>query len=591
MNIEKIKKIISLTKDENDFSLVINKFSEMNFILNKISIDDLIVSESKLFVIRTTFTENNFIILEKEKNKFFIDGKEWCIDKINEIEYIDIYEIKDKKMNKTISSDFLSESIIYFFVSFSVNIFLFSLSLIINYYIKIVFDKLIPSQNIKIILLISLVFLIINIFKIISNILLNIYEIKRTNHISSKVYEKILIYNYYINNKNFISDSNYINIYIKKYIFDRPDFYSSIFINIVIFVISFCINYFLSIIVLFSIIISLVISYFKFKINSFYYTKSIDIQNQLSKKMISFNSFCDTEKNYKKFLHYKNNIMSDFNKNLINNERYKIHEYKILLISESLSKIVYYSSVIVISYLIIMKTSLTLSVLLIFLGILEIANINSNIIFSFLSTYKEYSTSKKIYDKIMLSNIDISKSRLIPKKIICKNIKLTSHNKVYTFEEMIFKNDTIIYGENGIGKTTLFKSIFNEENRKLNNVFLNDFIYQNSKCNLDLINWSDLMSNKNFGLFLELMKKYNIKNFNCLSHGEQQILNYISLIFEKKKIILLDESLSNVDDKNRKSLLKDIKPLIEKENFLIMISHNKNDINFFKNKENLNERI
>lgn len=586
----KIKNIIN-ELNGNDFELVCDKIKKINCAINKISINDLNASNANCFIVRTSFTYNSLIVIEKNKNGFFVDGQKWELDKISEIDMIDIYEVKEITKEKSINDHFLSESTIYFIISFFVNIFLFSLSLVINYYIKIVFDRLIPSQNLKLILLISITFLIINCFKIISNILLNIYEVKRTNIISSKIYEKALAHNYYSGNSNFIKNFNYLNIYIKKYIFDRPDFYSSIFINIIIFFISIFMNYFLGFIILLSITTSIVISYIKFKINNVYISKNIELQNNLSNKMLLFNNFCSSEKNHKKFLHYKNNVMSELNKNINNNESYKLHEYKILLINDIVTKLIYFLSVITISYVIIAKDYLTISTLLIFLGLIDISNTNSNIIFNFLSTYKEYKDSKNIHNEIINFKVENKNINKIPNKISCKDIKLTGENKIHSLNEIILKNDTLIYGKNGIGKTSLFKSLLDPENILNNNLCFNDFIYQTSKTNLDLINWSDLMADENFGEFISLLKKFNINDLEKLSQGEQQILSFILLIFEKNKIILLDETLSNVDKKNRQLLLKDIKPIIENNNLLIMISHNSDDRKYFKYKENLNERI
>jgi ABC-type bacteriocin/lantibiotic exporter with double-glycine peptidase domain len=77
--------------------------------------------------------------------------------------------------------------------------------------------------------------------------------------------------------------------------------------------------------------------------------------------------------------------------------------------------------------------------------------------------------------------------------------------------------------------------------------------------------------------------KLNIDDLNIekMSPGVKQIFNFLFLVLFEDKVIILDESLNNVDSYRKEILLNNIKPIITKNNFLISISHDKFMHKFF----------
>ncbi|MCR5740852.1 MAG: ABC transporter ATP-binding protein [Gammaproteobacteria bacterium] len=143
----------------------------------------------------------------------------------------------------------------------------------------------------------------------------------------------------------------------------------------------------------------------------------------------------------------------------------------------------------------------------------------------------------------------------------------------------------LIKGENGIGKSTLLKSILNQIKYRgeLNiegkisyapedpilpsymNVysFIKTFstLYEDNK-NID----KEIEEQLN----LYKLKGYERKQLGSLSKGEKMKINIIQAILSKSDILLLDEPLSGLDKDSKKVLLKSIK---EDTRTVIVISH------------------
>lgn len=591
MEYHKLVKKIQINKC-NDFEEAKKILSNNKWKLELISIQDLELQNNKtFFIIRTNYIENNFLIIYKDNKGFVINDKKISIEDILEFDAIDCYKIC-KENDYSLYKKIINESTSYFIISFFSNLVIFGISLLLNSYIKIVFDKLILTDNIKIIFITSISFMIISILKIFLGIMLSIYENTKINKLTLNSLENLINYSYYENNSNnLFKNLSYLNLYIKTNIFDKPDFYSSLIVNFIILTITFSMGYQLFVLNFCSIIGSIFLSYLKSKINKIFFNKNIENQSEFSNMLNSFAFFCKNEKNYNKFIQYKNNLLKKINSNIEFDILHKKEDYKITLISESISKIIYFTAVVIISYFFVSQKINSLSSIIIFIGLIEISNNNSKSIFSFLSVHNEYKLAKQFFLKINSFSFSNEIKKSTTKKVIFNDVNLYLKNKKTKNINLILKHDTIVIGSNGIGKTSLFTKAITNSFLKTNNLSLNDIIYQNSNTELNLINWPSIISNEKFYLVKKIIDEFKLNLSGELSQGEKQILNFVLLILQENKIIFLDESLSNVDKMNKIKIMEKVKPIIEKNNFLTMISHDRDDIKYFKYQENLDERI
>ncbi|MGL5640525.1 MAG: ATP-binding cassette domain-containing protein, partial [Mycoplasmoidaceae bacterium] len=172
----------------------------------------------------------------------------------------------------------------------------------------------------------------------------------------------------------------------------------------------------------------------------------------------------------------------------------------------------------------------------------------------------------------------------------------------YIFKNLNKKleNDLIIYGKSGVGKTTLLKKML--PNNNCNEILINGIssnlynydslkrkiIYLNSENNLIDIDINKLIHfdvdiKKQIIDFLKINNLFQIINKKDVSMGERQIINFLSIIHERNKIILLDEPLSHVDNKTKKKIIETFKNYLILNNFLIWVSHDKKIIKYFNN--------
>ena len=183
---------------------------------------------------------------------------------------------------------------------------------------------------------------------------------------------------------------------------------------------------------------------------------------------------------------------------------------------------------------------------------------------------------------------DLSVDRL-DKKIFEKvNLALTSGNI------------TILKGKNGSGKTTLLKAILNIIEPSFGSIYWKGKLL---KKNLyDFYNHVTYISDKNSSLTkltvkdnINIWKKFFCSNINnsqieialktlklenylnqkvgTLSLGETKKLEFLRLIIENKKVWILDEPLSNLDESSIELMKQTFEDHVAKEGSIIFSSH------------------
>ena len=605
------KNHIEKIANDNSYSIE-EKFKEFNIKLTLIDIDSLARINS-INLLSSIKYENDFewCFIEKNQNKITIyrnNNKvhEYDFGTFKEFQINSIYKMSNK--NYLISNLYFDKtlkiSITYFLMQLLFDLLIFGLTIFGNYYLKIIMDKIFPSENISGCITLSLIFFSIFTINLIFECVSNIFKINKSNEIALHLFNKTIDKNYhhFENYETLIYDTKFLSIYIRKTMFEQVSFYSSIVILFLILIITIIFNYVYLVMFLISSISTIFFGFIKFKQNEKWNQKEITNQNNLEVKLNYFNKFCQNEKSTTKFKNYKDNIISQINLNCNDSNSFFMNKNKIGNIEMGINKIIYYL-IIILSfwYMIDISKNIKFSEIIFFLGLLEISNIHTNDISSFISEIPLYKQSKSIINKIL--NIKIPNQVKELEKINKITIKSIDINNKFYKKSISFENDTLLTGSNGIGKTSLLKSLFNMEN--LNNIlvnnkeikskedFVSNIIYMNSNSNMELIDHSILFNSENSSLILEILNELNIKNFefNSQSQGEKQIFSLLYLLNEKNKIILLDEVLSNVSVQNKIYLLSKIKPIIIKNNFLIMVSHDPKIKNKFKQEVNLNEFI
>ncbi|ALD66315.1 ATP-binding cassette domain-containing protein [Spiroplasma cantharicola] len=156
-----------------------------------------------------------------------------------------------------------------------------------------------------------------------------------------------------------------------------------------------------------------------------------------------------------------------------------------------------------------------------------------------------------------------------------------------------------LFGNNGVGKTTLTKIIFNELNRTSGEIYLDNieqknidfkewyFFTENNELPNDISvqNFIELLVNLNslskdeyknrmeyLSSIFDAKKFWKIKIKN-LSAGQKKLLSLYACMLLKPKIIFFDEPTANLDIKNKEIILNVIKKLKSENTIIVIITH------------------
>lgn len=209
----------------------------------------------------------------------------------------------------------------------------------------------------------------------------------------------------------------------------------------------------------------------------------------------------------------------------------------------------------------------------------------------FLSTFKvPNNLIFKKFEKIELKNINLS----FDDKKIFKNFNLT-----------INKGDKVLLiGKSGCGKSTLAKLMLNLYDNFEGDILVNDTKVEKNDSLSSLFNYCIVESkntlnvnlNENQSRSKELQELFNVNFINDqieenknYSTGEHQRINLLNSFYVDKEIMILDESLSNLDKKNRDEIMN---KLFKLDKTVIMISHHieKDDYSMFTKVVDFNKK-
>ncbi|WP_338972332.1 ABC transporter ATP-binding protein [Spiroplasma endosymbiont of Panorpa germanica] len=200
-------------------------------------------------------------------------------------------------------------------------------------------------------------------------------------------------------------------------------------------------------------------------------------------------------------------------------------------------------------------------------------------------------------------------------KLEIKNLNKSFNNKVAlnNINFSLNEGDIIgLIGNNGAGKTTIIKSIFQEYIVDKNCILVNgEMIDENSLKKMEFFpdqnnfsknfnikkycNYNYQLKNGKNGcdfekLFLKIMSLLGLEDkvkdkFNQLSSGMQKKALLASILVNKPEIIVLDEPTANLDIQTRKQFIGLLKKLSQKSDVgIIITSHNIDELETFINK-------
>lgn len=415
-------------------------------------------------------------------------------------------------------------------------------------------------------------------------------------------------------NKIYEYPMDLFKVMIYKYI-RKPEMIADLFfVNVLIIVLLSKSIYFF----VFSIIYSLISIFFIFlskKYNERKYNDNVYSKNGLEISLHNLYHFIENEKNFFKLNQTMNNVKNNFFKVMeINNSNFIYHKTNNQLSNfiKKVALLIFISTTIFLFLNGEKKQITSLAELMFFVSILNLFEISLSSVIEYFLDYKNIEFSKQNLDNFYRNynkkNFNGKETLLEIKEIEFNNLcfEFSKTNIFENNKNLIIKNNSIINGENGAGKTTLLKiiafllepseetcyfingiSIENYDNKLLNN----KICYLPSKstsfdANVSkIISMNDHIKNE-ISLFIKMNKLFPIKNTN-LSLGQIQLLNLFSLLSLRNNIILLDESFSNLSKKNIEFFMENFFPTIQKNNFVIAVSHNENVKKYFKNEVNL----
>lgn len=570
----------------------------------------------------------HFVIIKKTNNLITIFDSSGDIKKYSYDEFEDIFcgciiEFSKRRIYKDIQFPidreiskklFLPKKLAYSCLMIIFDLLFMSIGLIGSGFIKIAIDKIIPLNLNENIFFIGLFFILLFIFQYLSDYFATLIKMTVCQKIMK---ENILIHIDILKNKQKVFFDNIDKkvlmqyphaigtIIIKKYLNDL-NLISDVIYCLVVFMLVVLNSYIYLIGSFLYLIIVISISYFKNKLAKENYEKLIFAKNDVEIQYIKYYDFLISEKNIEEQLEIEKNCHKSAWTYYHNYNAVNTSDSFLTLLDNSFSKLIYCFLIMISCFFISEKIDKTLNIsgMVYSFTLLSLITTSFGDIFKYFASFPNYKKSKiLINDFLVINNKNFIDKNLPIKsinKIELKNLTYFYNNKkIFDNKNFLFLNNTLITGKNGVGKSTLMKiiSLFIIPNEEKFSYIVNEVNLQNiNQVDYDrkiiylpsfgilqfdiekLINHSPDVKNIVVDFLKESKLNLNQANF---SQGEIQMLNYLSLLGVKNKVILLDEAFSNLNQKWIDYIFNKIHPYITKNNFVICVSHTKGIKKYF----------
>ena len=500
------------------------------------------------------------------------------------------------------------------------SVFFVALSLIFNYYLKLVLTYNKHTSTIK---LIFLSFLIICSLKTLINYLKNKLVLELSIKIDKDITKRVINHLFHLPSKYFnrktsgelitiISDvESFKNCIIKIFILSSVDLILLLIVIIYIYFLNFYIGLYLT---LFLAIIFVFTSKYKYIFRDNFLpfkVKYIDYNSTLIEFLNGINSIKNltVEENIYNILTNKYDLVKE--KERTYNKKHYSYEFILSFIIDLV-----YLLLIIIVLVIIMNSKTNIYDIVLFSSIFYLIINFSNSILDSMSSYKvEESKVNRVLDLLNLEKEESSKTKF--KNINSIHYKNVSYSGLLKNINLhINKGDKIfITGESGIGKTTLFKMLHydfipssgsilldNVDISLYDSVFLrskivyvsqNESLFKGSiNSNLSLVN-NNLDSIKEVSSFTLLDKilktkktdyNYFVSEFSSnISGGEKKKIVLTRALLKPFDILILDETFNEISIEEESTILRNI---FERyyDKTIILISHRQSNMYLFSKK-------
>jgi ABC-type multidrug transport system ATPase subunit len=179
--------------------------------------------------------------------------------------------------------------------------------------------------------------------------------------------------------------------------------------------------------------------------------------------------------------------------------------------------------------------------------------------------------------------------------IQCKNISCSYNNKHQVFKKITFEFNGsgfhALFGESGVGKSTLAKIMSGmmtpDSGTIINQSGSSQMIYTTNQERLPgwqtiQMHYDSILPNQRRDEWHHMMHVFGVNNcfysrFHQLSLGQKNRVNLIRYLLQDSPVLIMDESLANVDESMRERIILHIKEQFP-EKLFIYISHHVREI-------------